>query len=65
MIGLKRTQHEIGLGFIPMAMVLLAGIVVLAVGYTSGNRIALYAGVFITLGGVLTGFRQLVMRRER
>jgi len=63
MIGSNRRQHRIGLDFIPIAMVLLAGVVVLAAGYIPSNRIALYAGVFITLAGVLAGIRQLCMRR--
>jgi uncharacterized membrane protein HdeD (DUF308 family) len=42
-----------------IASVLLLGIVILAVGHFTGNRIALYAGVLVTLTGVFTGIQRL------
>ncbi len=58
------TQSQVAKGLIVIAFVLLVGVVVLAVGHFSGNRIAFYAGVFITLAGVLTGIQQLVARNH-
>jgi hypothetical protein len=55
-----RTRSQVAKGLIVIASVLLVGIVVLAAGHFSGNRIAFYAGVFVTLAGVLTGIQQVV-----
>jgi hypothetical protein len=44
-------------------MVLLVGIVVLAAGLFSGDRRAFYAGLLITLSGVLDGVRRLTAPR--
>jgi len=54
-----RTQSQVDKGMISIASVLLLGIVVLAAGHFSGNRIALYAGVLVTLTGVFTGIQRL------
>ncbi len=47
-----------------MASVLLVGIVVLAAGHFSGNRLAFYAGVLVTLAGVLTGIQEVVVNNH-
>jgi hypothetical protein len=49
---------------IAVAVVLLAGIVVVAAGWFGGNNTALYAGLLITLAGVLTGIQQLLVARR-
>ena len=59
-----RSQDRVGKGLIVMACVLLLGIVVLAVGHFSGNRIAFYAGLLVILAGVITGIQQLVVRKQ-
>jgi len=64
MVQSGRTQSQVGKGLIVVACVLLLGIVVLAVGHSSGNRIAFYAGVLVTLVGVLTGIQQLVVHKH-
>ena len=55
-----RTQSQVAKGLIVIASVLLVGIVVLAAGHFSGNRIAFYAGALVTLAGVLMGIQQVV-----
>jgi uncharacterized membrane protein HdeD (DUF308 family) len=49
---------------ISIASVLLVGIVVLAAGHFSGNRIAFYAGVLVTLTGVVTGIQRIIVQGE-
>jgi uncharacterized membrane protein HdeD (DUF308 family) len=49
---------------ISIASVLLLGIVGLATGFFSGSKIAFYAGVLVTLTGVLTGIQRLVVHGE-
>jgi len=44
-----------------IAVVLLAGILVLGVGYGSGHRIWFYAGLLITLAGVLVGVQKIIL----
>ena len=56
----QQSGNQTGMGIIAMALVCLVGIIVLSAGYFSGNRIALYAGLLITLAGVLTGIVQIV-----
>ena len=46
------------------AVVLLLGIVILAAGHYSDNRVAFYAGMLATLAGVLMGIQQLLLRGE-
>lgn len=60
----RRAQKLVSSGMIWTATVLLVGIVVLAAGHYQGNRIAFYAGVLVTLAGVLAGVQQLVVPRE-
>ncbi len=60
----EETRKQAGKGLLITALVLLAGIVVLAVGYFSGNRVAFYAGLLITLAGVLIGIQQLVVDKH-
>ena len=48
-----------------MATVLLLGIVVLAAGHFSGNRILFFAGLLTTLAGVFTGIRELIAHGRR
>jgi len=47
-------------GMLIIASVLLLGIVVLAVGHFTGNRIAFYAGLLTTLAGVLSGVHRRI-----
>jgi len=49
---------------IGIASVLLLGIVVLAAGYFTGNRIAFYAGVLVTLAGVSAGIQRLIVQGD-
>jgi hypothetical protein len=44
-----------------ISSVLLVGIIVLAAGHFTGSRIAFYAGLLVTLAGVLTGIQRLVI----
>jgi hypothetical protein len=57
----RRTRIQVDGGMIIIASVLLLGIVVLAAGCFTGGRIALYAGLLVTLAGVLTGVQRLVV----
>lgn len=57
-------QNRLAKGLVFMTFLLLVGIVVLAAGHLSGNRIAFYAGVFVTLAGVLNGIHHLVVRNR-
>jgi hypothetical protein len=59
-----RTQSQVDKGMISIASVLLLGIVVLAAGHFSGNRIAFYAGVLVTLTGVSAGIQRLIVQGE-
>jgi len=47
-----------------IASVLLLGLVVLSVGYFKVDHIAFYAGLLITLAGVLMGVQCLMMNDE-
>ena len=60
----RRAQSRVDGGMIIVASVLLLGIVVLAVGHFTGNRIAFYAGVLVTLAGVFTGIQRLMAHGE-
>ena len=62
MEGSVRMHNWFDKGLIWIASVLLLGIVVLAVGYFTGNRIAFYVGILVTLAGVFTGIQQIVVR---
>jgi hypothetical protein len=62
MVGSRRTHSQFDKGLISIASVLLLGIVVLAAGHFSGNRITFYAGVFVTLAGVLAGIQRLIVQ---
>jgi len=42
---------------------MLLGIVILAAGYFTVNRIASYTGALVTLAGVITGIQRLVVQR--
>jgi hypothetical protein len=44
-------------------VVLLVGIIALSIGYSLGNRIAFYAGLFLVGAGVLVGVIHLLTRR--
>ena len=59
-----RTESQVDKGMISIASVLLVGIVVLAAGHFSGNRIAFYAGVLVTLTGVFTGIQRIIVQGE-
>ncbi len=59
-----RTQSPVDKGMISIASVLLLGIVVLAAGYFSGHRVPFYAGVLITLSGIITGIQRLIVQGE-
>jgi len=58
-----RTRAHVDMGLIVIASVMLLGIVILAAGYFTGNRIAFYAGALVTLAGVFTGIQRLVVQR--
>jgi hypothetical protein len=61
----RQVEHpRVGTGMLVIAVVLLAGVLVLAGGYAAHNRIALYAGLMVTLAGVLTGIWRLLLRGE-
>jgi hypothetical protein len=62
MPGTSLMQHRVGAGLVWTAVVLLVGIAVLAAGYYMGSRVAFYIGAVVTLSGVLTGIRQVVLR---
>ena len=49
-------------GQIAVAGVLLVGVVALGYGYFAQNRIAFYAGLALTLAGVLNGLVQILAR---
>ena len=59
-----RTQSRVDKGMIGLASVLLLGIVVLAAGHFSGNRIAFYVGVLVTLMGVSIGIQRLIVQGQ-
>jgi hypothetical protein len=59
-----RAQSRVDKGMIGIASVLLLGIVVLAAGYLTGNRIAFYAGVLVTLAGVSAGIQRLIVQGD-
>lgn len=55
-IGAKRvTRSQLGL-----AAVLLVGVLTIAYGYFNPSRIAFYAGLFLTVAGVITGVVHIV-----
>ena len=67
MHNMRASRHprpQVGKGMIIIASVLLLGIVVLAVGYFKVNHITFYAGLLITLAGVLMGVQRLMMNDE-
>ncbi|RKY26601.1 MAG: hypothetical protein DRP61_05675 [Candidatus Omnitrophota bacterium] len=57
-------RSQVGKGMIIIASVLLLGLVVLSVGYFKVDHIAFYAGLLITLAGVLMGVQCLMMNDE-
>lgn len=61
MAGSRLMQHRVGAGLVWTAVVLLLGIVILAAGHYADNRVAFYAGMLVTLAGVLTGIWQLLL----
>ena len=67
MHNMKASGHprsQVGKGMIIIASVLLLGLVVLSVGYFKVDHIAFYAGLLITLAGVLMGVQCLMMNDE-
>jgi hypothetical protein len=60
----RLTYARVGTGFLWTAVALLLGILVLGIGHYSDNRVVFYAGVLITLAGVLNGVRQILPRGE-
>ena len=58
------TQKPVDKGMIIIALVLLLGIALLAIGFFSGNKIAFYVGILITLAGVLTGIQRLIVHSQ-
>ncbi len=44
-----------------IAVLLVPGIVVLGLGYGTGHRIWFYAGLLITLAGVLLGLQRIIL----
>jgi hypothetical protein len=51
-----------GSGTVWIATVMLVGVVLMGAGYLQGKDIPLYAGVFVTLAGVLGAIVRLVTR---
>lgn len=45
-----------------IGVVMLVGIVALGAGAFSGNRVAFYTGLLVTVAGVLSGVVRLVIR---
>ena len=60
---LGHTRTRVDTGMIVIASVMLAGVVILAAGYFTGNRVALFAGGLVTLAGVFTGIQRLIIQR--
>ena len=60
MVRSGRALAPVPRGLIITAWVLLMGVLALALGYDSGNRIAFWAGVSVTLAGVLSGIQRLI-----
>ena len=58
---LKRLQKIPGKN-LRLACLLLAGILIIMYGYYQSSTIALYSGLIVTLGGVLTGIMSLLIR---
>lgn len=54
-------SKTVGTATILIASVLLTGIVLTAVGWSSGNRVLWYIGLMVTLVGVFTGIQRLVL----
>lgn len=61
MAGSRLAERRVGAALVWTTVVLLLGIVILAIGHYSDNRVAFYAGMFVTLAGVLTGIQQLLL----
>jgi len=53
-----------GKGQLLVALVLLVGLCVLAFGFFEDNKVVLYAGLVVTLAGVLNGVIQILPRSE-
>jgi len=51
-------------GGVVVAFALLIGVVLLGHGWVSHNRPSFWAGLVVTLGGVLTGVLHLIRRRR-
>jgi hypothetical membrane protein len=60
MTGSRDSRGRMSGGWIWTTTVLLIGVVVLAAGYYSRQRIVFYGGLFLTLAGVLTGIQKLI-----
>jgi hypothetical protein len=44
-----------------MAVVLLIGVVLIAIGYYGQSKLALYLGLFVVVAGTITGIVRVVM----
>lgn len=55
-------SKTVGTGTILIASVLLLGVVLIAVGRFTGNRVFWYAGLMFTLAGMFTEIQRLVLR---
>lgn len=55
-------SKTVSTAMISIASVCLVGIVLIAVGWSSGNRVLWYIGLMVTLVGVFTGIQRLVLR---
>ena len=60
---IRRTHTPVSSGLVWMAVVLLAGVLILGIGYFDRNDIAFYSGVFVIIGGVINGMTHLVAHR--
>jgi hypothetical protein len=59
--AMRHTHTKVDTGLIWISVVLLVGILLVAAGHFTGNRLAFYAGTLVTLAGVFTGIQRLFL----
>jgi hypothetical protein len=64
MMSTATRAHRVANADLFLAFVLLVGILVTGYGFFQASRIALYSGLFITIGGVLSGAMRLAGHRQ-
>jgi len=62
---IRPIRSRVGGGTVGIAAVLLLGVLGLAYGQFAGSRAALWAGLLITLSGVLSGVLRIVVHGKR